>query len=36
VFFDPAYQSNINGLDNHPIVHVAYRDALAYAVLAKA
>jgi formylglycine-generating enzyme required for sulfatase activity len=24
-------KSNINGLDNHPVVHVAYRDALAYA-----
>lgn len=24
-------KSNINGLDNHPVVHVAYSDALAYA-----
>ncbi len=24
-------KSNINGLDNHPVVHVAYADALAYA-----
>jgi len=24
-------RSNINGLDNHPVVHVAYSDALAYA-----
>ncbi len=24
-------KSNINGLDNHPVVHVAYQDALAYA-----
>ena len=24
-------KSNINGLDNHPVVHVAFRDALAYA-----
>jgi sulfatase modifying factor 1 len=24
-------KSNINALDNHPVVHVAYRDALAYA-----
>jgi formylglycine-generating enzyme required for sulfatase activity len=24
-------KSNINGLDNHPVVHVAYTDALAYA-----
>ena len=27
-------KSNINGLDNHPVVHVAYRDALAYATWA--
>jgi formylglycine-generating enzyme len=25
-------KSNINGKDNHPVVHVAYADALAYAV----
>jgi len=24
-------RSNISGLDDHPVVHVAYRDALAYA-----
>ena len=24
-------KSNINGLDDHPVVHIAYRDALAYA-----
>ena len=24
-------KSNINGLENHPVVHVAYRDAAAYA-----
>ena len=24
-------KSNINGLDNHPVVHVAFSDALAYA-----
>ena len=24
-------ESNINGLDNHPVVHIAYRDAEAYA-----
>jgi Sulfatase-modifying factor enzyme 1 len=24
-------RSNINGLDNHPVVHVAFADALAYA-----
>jgi formylglycine-generating enzyme required for sulfatase activity len=24
-------KSNINGLDNHPVVHIAYADALAYA-----
>ena len=24
-------KSNINGLDSHPVVHVAYSDALAYA-----
>jgi formylglycine-generating enzyme required for sulfatase activity len=24
-------KSNVNGLDNHPVVHVTYRDALAYA-----
>jgi formylglycine-generating enzyme required for sulfatase activity len=24
-------KSNINGLDNHPVVHVAFADALAYA-----
>jgi sulfatase modifying factor 1 len=23
--------SNISGLDNHPVVHVAFSDALAYA-----
>ena len=27
-------QSNINGLDNHPVVHVAFADALAYATWA--
>jgi formylglycine-generating enzyme len=27
-------KSNINGLDNHPVVHVAYSDALAFATWA--
>jgi sulfatase modifying factor 1 len=27
-------KSNINGLDNHPVVHVAFSDALAYATWA--
>jgi formylglycine-generating enzyme len=27
-------KSNINGLDNHPVVHVAFADALAYAAWA--
>ncbi len=29
-----AAKSNINALDNHPVVHVAYADALAYATWA--
>ena len=28
-------KSNINGLDNHPVVHVAYADALAYAQMGR-
>lgn len=28
-------KSNINGLENHPVVHVAYSDALAYAKWAR-